>query len=49
MYGSPFKGILQVRVPQAFFMFIAQIVVIPVLQEILFKRIKLIFDNPAVS
>ncbi len=49
LYGSPFKGILQVRVPQAFFMFIAQIVVIPVLQEVLFKRIKLIFDNPAVS
>lgn len=49
LYGSPFAGILQVRVPQAFFMFIAQIVVIPVLQEVLFKRIKLIFDNPAVS
>lgn len=49
LYGSPFAGILQVRVPQACLMFMAEIVIISVLQEVLFKRIKVIFDNPAIS
>lgn len=49
LYGSPYAGILQVRLPQACLMFMVEIVVIPLLQEVLFKRIKVIFDNPAVS
>ncbi len=49
LYGSPFAGILQVRAPQACFMFMAQIVVIPVLYKALFKRIKVIFDDPLVN
>jgi len=47
LYGSPYAGVLQVRVPQACLMFMAEIVIIPVLHEVLFKRIKLIFDSPA--
>ena len=49
LYGSPFAGILQVRVPQACLMFMVEIVVISVLQEVLFKRIKVIFDNPVAG
>lgn len=49
LYGSPYAGILQVRLPQACLMFMIEIVVIPVLQEVLFKRIKTIFDNPVLS
>lgn len=49
LYGSPYVGILQVRLPQACLMFMVEIVMIPVLQEVLFKRIKTIFDNPVLS
>lgn len=49
LYGSPYMGILQVRLPQACLMFMVEIVMIPVLQEVLFKRIKTIFDNPVLS
>lgn len=49
LYGSPYLGILQVRLPQACVMFMVEIVMIPVLQEVLFKRIKTIFDDPVLS
>lgn len=49
LYGSPFAGVLAARVPQACLMCMVEIVVVSVLQEVLFKKIKIIFDDPAVS
>lgn len=49
LYGSPYAGILQTRAPQACLMFMVEIVVITVLQEVLFKRIKVIFESPVAD
>ena len=44
LYGSPYLSLLPVRLTQACILFVAQFVTISVLQEVLFKRIKGIFQ-----
>ena len=44
LYGSPYLSLLPVRFTQACILFVAQFVTISVLQEVLFKRIKGIFQ-----
>lgn len=49
LYGSPYVSLLPVRLTQACILFIAQFITISVLQEVLFKRLKGVFQTSAVN
>ena len=49
LYGSPYVSLLPVRLTQACILFIAQFITISVLQEVLFKRLKVVFQTSAVN
>lgn len=49
LYGSPYVSLLPVRFTQACILFVAQFVTISVLEEVLFKRLKGVFQTEAVN
>ncbi len=49
LYGSPYIALIPTRVMQAAFLFCVDTMIIIILKEVLFKRIKVLFENPLVS